>query len=76
MTAKERLIQLLNRCETEDVEPAYRGLPVGNPRYTEIKAEAILKEFVRREDIQMCACVDILPECKNCNGTGIVWKEE
>ena len=88
--AKERLVELIieyssthpYRDWTIGVEP-YSDIPMEQARKENLEhwsllADAILKEFVRREDVEVCRCVYGLheEECDKCNGLGWVAKGE
>lgn len=76
MTAKERLVKLIKDSDIY--------IPSIDDDVAEDLADAILKEFIRREDIETCDClytdlynlIHIDEQCKSCNGLGWVAKGE
>ncbi len=78
--AKERLVELLMEFdgpfEFGKESYYYKEFLKSNTK----RADAILKEFVRREDIETCDClytdlynlIHIDEQCKSCNGLGWV----
>lgn len=71
MTAKERLVELIKDSDIY--------IPSIDDDVAEDLADAILKEFVRREDVSICSyCLGGIIDLSDCvcNGTGIVVKEE
>ena len=76
MTAKERLVKLIKDSDIY--------IPSIDDDVAEDLADVILKEFVRREDVEICEClykystsgVRVNPVCRKCNGLGWIAKGE
>lgn len=68
MTAKERLVEIIKDSDIY--------IPGVDETVAEELADAILKEFVRREDMKVCDCYELVDGlCGKCKD-GIVVKGE
>lgn len=88
MTAKERLVEIINKHQWRVINFVIDHEEDKNSYdYNGKLADEILKEFVRIEDVEVCDECDglgsqtdddgvMLDDCQKCNGTGIVVNEE